>query len=1259
MDYRLQLQNLRQALIDQRMSVMIGAGFSKNVSWRFPGWAQLLEDLVFELFSDEIGKVLEDISDVGNRKKVRSEEIQKWIRKEGYLKVVSKYFEYKGFEEVMVLYIEERTPVIQGEDDRYYLIEDGARVPLEAGQLRLHKMLLELPWNNVYTTNYDPLLEASVDISVHKTKTNENEELRRAMADLEKKIVPLKAEREDHIIERDKIMVVQKERMEKGPIEREKFLNPEEEDRLKWLGGEIYRLVVELYPLENRRRDVQKTLSRNISILNQSYTLVTSGPELGLKRNKNIIKLHGSLRSASERKEGKYGFDRDPRKQYVISVEHYEQYPEKHEAFTQLMRISLLQESFCLIGFSGDDPNFLGWIRWVRDLLFRSSTTGSGQEYKIYLLDVSDQEAPADKTLFYENHRIVRVPLLKDEVVDFLEKETEIKLDNRKAIPQVLDLFLRYLYGHDQIISPVVPSDLRRTTKWREAWEQLFDRQDPYNIITDKVVEAARQISDLSGAINRLDLNNWDNEPQLRWLHVLHDQHFEVPGAPQDVVEALVLEAVRTAGTPAPYLLGNELFPQYRKRLGVLGQRDEVLANPSSAENISDGYALLLQLAYTFQFSRLKEGLLVWDAPTGELHLKAGLLALFDGDEAVRLVERELSSSELSDQEKLTSSELLLMLQKVTADTRKADRLKEQIGRFKAAGYVSLRKRLSALIDMIKGSPEKRKPRGADRFSFNHTIVLSKHSKVMEALQVLALAADLGFPFALPGGVLVSSDDFSEVFRIGVRYAPMPFVFYAVQFGNENLLRRMGQEMAANEYLRKELGDILTSVLHDVSEAPGRLYTGLLALAAELFIAVEPDVWEQRYYAIFHELLVQNRLWNRLTDVFQTFIFNGFRFIDDASVLSDIIVDLLGVLDTNASSVISFLAELNRNDLLTVLLRGNVPEKLVQALDDLMERFDERVEDSIFSLGNLHKILPGAMVEKVATKLTDVNFGELSSGNVFKAALFFAGMNEPIRKAIVEGVLRHRALWATGVTSHSIQHPPSYLDLLFLTDKVNRRNGLSLSQGDVLSAFDRLKEAATELRGVVGTKVEADFFSILLGQMFDFLNAYRSELEGVAGFEEEFRYVTELFEKAVGYRDMAEGLTSRDKSAVLFSLADLSGTIERGTANEHALRLLMTKVLMQAEPALEASVNYLGAWMVDLQNQRLFGGYAEVLGGIVKRYWESELSELDVPFMKEMLVRIAFGMRRYGMETEYVRKWIEYGETSPYNNVRQWLRAQE
>ena len=72
---------------------------------------------------------------------------------------------------------------------------------------------------------------------------------------------------------------------------------------------------------------------------------------LGRRR---IVKLHGSFPS---------------QRPFIFTEENYRKYPQDFAPFVNLVRQSLLENVFCLIGFSGDDPNFLHWIGWVRDML--------------------------------------------------------------------------------------------------------------------------------------------------------------------------------------------------------------------------------------------------------------------------------------------------------------------------------------------------------------------------------------------------------------------------------------------------------------------------------------------------------------------------------------------------------------------------------------------------------------------------------------------------------------------------------------------------------------------------------------------------------------------------------------------------------------------------------------------------------------------------------------------------------------------------
>lgn len=88
------------------------------------------------------------------------------------------------------------------------------------------------------------------------------------------------------------------------------------------------------------------------NITDRNYQTITSKDDLINSQSPRIIKLHGSFPSHTP---------------FIISEEDYRTYPRKFAPFVNTVQQTLLEKSLCLIGFSGDDPNFLQWIGWIRD----------------------------------------------------------------------------------------------------------------------------------------------------------------------------------------------------------------------------------------------------------------------------------------------------------------------------------------------------------------------------------------------------------------------------------------------------------------------------------------------------------------------------------------------------------------------------------------------------------------------------------------------------------------------------------------------------------------------------------------------------------------------------------------------------------------------------------------------------------------------------------------------------------------------------
>lgn len=126
--------------------------------------------------------------------------------------------------------------------------------------------------------------------------------------------------------------------------------------------GELHQQLLDLAWSEIFTTNYDTLLERAAQkMLGRGHLTVLSRADIPHSRivgRRRIVKLHGSLPS---------------HRPFLFTEEDYRTYPAKFAPFVNLVRQSLLENVFCLVGFSGDDPNFLQWIGWVRDMLDKHS----------------------------------------------------------------------------------------------------------------------------------------------------------------------------------------------------------------------------------------------------------------------------------------------------------------------------------------------------------------------------------------------------------------------------------------------------------------------------------------------------------------------------------------------------------------------------------------------------------------------------------------------------------------------------------------------------------------------------------------------------------------------------------------------------------------------------------------------------------------------------------------------------------------------
>ncbi len=212
------MKEIAKALVDKNASIMVGAGFSKNARYngsddnRMLDWNRLADKFYNILYKD-------------NSK-----------YKKEYLNPIA---------------LAEEVEIMYGRKKLHDIIRESLP-DLEHSPADIHYSILELSWKDIFTTNYDTLLE----------------------------------------------------------------------------------------------RASKEVINRDYLVINNKEDLVHSA------KDSRIIKLHGSFPSNIP---------------FIITEEDYRKYPKNFGPYVNTVQQALIENTFCMIGFSGNDPNFLSWIGWLSD----------------------------------------------------------------------------------------------------------------------------------------------------------------------------------------------------------------------------------------------------------------------------------------------------------------------------------------------------------------------------------------------------------------------------------------------------------------------------------------------------------------------------------------------------------------------------------------------------------------------------------------------------------------------------------------------------------------------------------------------------------------------------------------------------------------------------------------------------------------------------------------------------------------------------
>lgn len=1116
----------------RKMSFIIGAGFSKNISNKYMSWWELMQDMVKEMYSKDIGFHNMSTDDI--------------IKKIGYLGIASEYVRRKGYHEAIDDYIEKRTPYLVENEEGGFDLEFNGQIVERNVDTSLHKTLLNLSPKNIFTFNYDNAFECHKD-KVHlpnKEADPLKEKELRTLQEILRKDCP---DKENAV---KKAFDATKEKDVDGTV------ISHLEAAIQSYNSTIVDSNSSIITLAKllRESELFSALEKNKSLLEgkikeledetsnyrnniDTFLLVTNGSDISISAyEKTIYKLHGTVRKYDTEKHryiGDIGFDSDSHVQYIITQDDYDTYAEKHEPFVDLMRISLLKDSFCIIGFSCDDPNFLLWINWVKDVYERVKKQNEERGTKYYI-NVDDKNLPDDKLLLLESHYIKILNL------------ADLYSDAKTPKERLIEFFRDILYcGYETNIFDKV---------WNETnILQSSNKNLKYN---DKDIELAWKESNVNPLYFMDNAFIYSRDAILNYFSGIIKK-----GLVNDTLAKLFYLAVTRSCLPYYEFLHNKERENFLKLIKNENVRAKFIEEDEFHKLLSTGdcdtnkfpsnlqhHIESLKRAFNYDYNDYISFLNDWK-PSSQLE-KVKKFIIFHNTEDVHMQLRDL----LDKKSYYNSKEYLMGLTFLNSyrwtdgynivNKNESDTIRDEIERLKETD--------PNIVDFFqyKSEIEKRLNANSEIKPFGNvstSIRLSDYDdEITSAIKFVVFLAKSGFTTNIGISNYVDKKLWIKVVEKAYDYYPYACLYYSsLYYADNSFSKRIGQLYAYNHNLVENgvIELLLTKILNACLHYEKHVYVGtLLSYANEFINVVRSSSWQGLLQNIIDKKLMSSDSpqWQRHDIVFN-FIEHGLGLMDDEKYKYKLGLNIL-----HKGSEIK---NEDNSILLKCLKRGNYAEETKKAIYELTKL------PPTLALAMVIFNYQDALSSKVFNRwLNKVPNGILGSKVLLPAVSKLSVHNRSLRETTFKLITHSSSLWNTGIcigVDGNVSSVYGGVDTLYI-DSIEEY--VTIPSDIAKTIYALLNRRLDEIEKAVGKGFfdqMNEYWCQVLVSINCFLIRHKADLSNENDYNDIKINCNKLYTELCGYDYVLGKLTSSETYRVSYAITELEMLIQTDGIKSH------------------------------------------------------------------------------------------------------------
>ncbi|MGN6645682.1 MAG: hypothetical protein ACTHJT_04045, partial [Cytophaga sp.] len=541
-------------------------------------------------------------------------------------------------------------------------------------------------------------------------------------------------------------------------------------------------------------------------------------------------------------------------------------------------------------------------------------------------------------------------------------------------------------------------------------------------------------------------------------------------------------------------------------------------------------------------------------------------------------------------------------------------------------------------------------PYGTGRFSvYNGKTFSGGLDSQTKALQYLQLLIESGYPLKIGYTYLKTSDEWYNIFKLIFEIIPQPCLFYTLQYSDKDVLARAAQDYINSEFLTSETNKVLPELLTIYLDVytPEQFKHNILHFCTELFPAIDPKSWQSLIYKIWKLDSFKSKALDDFYSAEYSFIKSAIWYIEDDKIIKKIIEDILinyNHLEGESDARINLLYRTTNKKLKSTT---NYVKEIKPLIDHVIDSLLDNLE-GWFIVINIHSLLSSNQKSRINKKILLLNYDGIKYSNLWYILTFFANTDES-KQLIKSKVIGNNLFWNATKTTISYNH---YIPLYLITQKNGNEIGLEWTKDEMNEILKKLNALINDWK--VNDEDRHDFKS-LLQELNKFIDMTQDKFKSLPNHKKTANILLSLYKESRGYDTIIAGLLSNQKSIIIWALSDLSYLIKEYPNHPEIFRsipILINKILLQSEPAIEASLNYLAVWINDDKNIETFKPYVNLLILILKKYKEAPLINSDQLFVQRQLIVIAMVLSKWKVKDSIINEWIGIRNESKYFSNR-------